>query len=95
MWTRSVPVGEIRRLGDHALIVGVRDAGSARALTRALDTSRPPLVSELVGGLATVMVSFDPGTDPDEHRPWLEGSLREVDATRWGPDRGRGEETDE
>ena len=22
MWTRSVPVGEIRRLGDHALLVG-------------------------------------------------------------------------
>ncbi len=94
MWTRSVPVGEIRRLGDHALLVGVRDAGSARALTRALDASRPPLVSELVGGLATVMVSFDPGTDPDEHRPWLEGSLREVDATGWGSDRGSGEETD-
>ena len=85
-----MPVGEIRRLGDHALLVGVRDAVAARALTRALQASRPPRVSELVGGLATVMVSFDPGTDPDEHRPWLEGVLGELDAAGWGPDRGRG-----
>jgi KipI family sensor histidine kinase inhibitor len=93
VWTRSVPVGESRRLGDHALLVGVRDAGSARALTRVLQASRPPRVSELVGGLATVMVSFDPGTDPDEHRPWLEGSLRELDATGWGHDPGHDEGT--
>jgi len=95
VWTRSVPVGEIRRLGDHALLVGVRDAGSARALTQALHASRPPPVSELVGGLATVMVSFDPGTDPDDLRPWLEGVVGELDAAGWGRDRGTGEWTEE
>jgi KipI family sensor histidine kinase inhibitor len=93
VWTRSVPVGEIRRLGDHALLVGVRDAGAARALTSVLHASRPPRVSELVGGLATVMVSFDPGTDPDELRPWLEGVIGELDAAGSGIDRGRGEES--
>jgi len=93
VWSRSVPVGEIRRLGDHALLVGVRDAGAARALTRALHASRPPPVSELVGGLATVMVWFDPGTDADEHRPWLDGVLGELDATGWGRDQRHGEGT--
>jgi KipI family sensor histidine kinase inhibitor len=91
VWSRSVPVEEIRRLGDHALLVGVRDASAARALTRALHASRPPRVSELVGGLATVMVSFDPGTDPGELRPWLDGVLGELDATGWPSDRGTGE----
>jgi KipI family sensor histidine kinase inhibitor len=95
VWSRSVPVGEIRRLGDHALLVGVRDAGAARALTRALHASRPPRVSELVGGLATVMVSFDPGTDPGELRPWLDGVLGELDATGWRRDRGTGEGADQ
>ena len=95
MWSRSVPVGEIRRLGDHALLVGVRDAGAARALIWALHASRPPRVSELVGGLATVMVSFAPGTDPGELRPWLDGVLGELDATGWRRDRGTGEGADQ
>jgi KipI family sensor histidine kinase inhibitor len=93
VWSRSVPVAEIRRLGDYALLVGVRDAAAARVLTRILQASLPPRVSELVGGLATVMASFDPGTDPDEHRPWLEGVLRELDAAGWDPDRGRSQES--
>ncbi len=36
MPTRSVPVGEIRPLGDHALLLGVADAAAARRLTRSL-----------------------------------------------------------
>jgi KipI family sensor histidine kinase inhibitor len=34
--TRSVPVGEVRLLGDRALLIGVADSAAARALTRAL-----------------------------------------------------------
>ena len=49
VWSRSVPVGEIRRLGDHALLVGVRDAVAARALTRALQAS-PAAAGQRVGG---------------------------------------------
>ena len=60
--SRSVPVGEIRRLGDHALLIGVADPLAARRLTRALTAARLEGVAEVVGGLATVMVAFDPTT---------------------------------
>jgi KipI family sensor histidine kinase inhibitor len=84
---RSVPVGEIRRLGDHALLIGVPDAVAARRLTRALDAARRQGqaelegVAEVVGGLATVMVAFDPGAgDVDERRPALARLMEEVGA---------------
>ncbi len=89
MPTRSVPVGEIRRLGDHALLIGVRDAVAARHLTRALGAARLEGraglggVAEVVGGLATVMVAFDPGADDvdvDDRRPALAHLMEEVAA---------------
>ena len=59
--SRSVPVGETRRLGDHALLIGVADPTAARTLTRLVIAAGQNGVSEVVGGLATVMVAFDPG----------------------------------
>jgi KipI family sensor histidine kinase inhibitor len=80
-----VPVGEIRRLGDHALLIGLPDARSAHALTRALHASSRRGIREVVGGLATVMVSVDPdGDDPDELRPWLAGLLDALDLSSDG-----------
>jgi len=91
--TRSVPVGEIRRLGDHALLIGVPDAIAARRLTRALSAARLKGqaeleglaalegVAEVVGGLATVMVAFDPGAgDVDDRRPVLAHLMEQVSA---------------
>jgi KipI family sensor histidine kinase inhibitor len=77
--TRSVPVGEIRRLGDHALLIGVPDAVAARRLTRALTAAQLEGVAEVVGGLATVMVAFDPRAgDVDDQRPVLTTLMEEV-----------------
>jgi len=79
MATRSVPVGDVRRLGDHALLMGVPDAVAARRLTRALTAARLDGVAEVVGGLATVMVAFDPMTaDVDVHRPRLARLMEET-----------------
>jgi KipI family sensor histidine kinase inhibitor len=78
MPTRSVPVGEVRRLGDHALLMGVPDAVAARRFTRALTAARLEGVAEVVGGLATVMVAFDPMTgDVDARRPVLARLMEE------------------
>ncbi len=77
--SRSVPVGEIRRLGDHALLMGVPHPVAARRLTRALTAARLEGVAEVVGGLATVMVAFDPTTgDLDAARPLLAHLLEEA-----------------
>jgi KipI family sensor histidine kinase inhibitor len=76
--TRSVPVGELRRLGDHALLIGMPDAAVARRFTRALTAARLDDVAEVVGGLATVMVAFHPMTvDVDVHRAVLDRLLQE------------------
>jgi KipI family sensor histidine kinase inhibitor len=57
--TRSIPVGEIRPLGDRALLIGVEDAATGRALVSRLNEVLDALVDDLecevVGGLATVM----------------------------------------
>ena len=37
--TRSVPVGEVRLLGDRAFLIGVADAAAGRVLARVLETS--------------------------------------------------------
>jgi KipI family sensor histidine kinase inhibitor len=72
MPTRSVPVGEVRRVGDHALLMGVADPEAARRLTRAITAARLDGVADVVGGMATVMVTFDPTTtDVDARRPVL------------------------
>jgi KipI family sensor histidine kinase inhibitor len=102
MPTRSVPVGEIRRLGDRALLIGVPDAAGAHTLTRLIRTAALPGVVEVVGGLATVMVTFDSGpAELDSRRPEfttlmeralgqpdgeLTGVLLEIPCTFDGPD---------
>lgn len=53
--SRSVPEGEIRRLGDRALLIGVADAAAARLLATAL-TARLRDEADVVCGAATVMV---------------------------------------
>jgi KipI family sensor histidine kinase inhibitor len=95
--TRSVPVGEIRRLGDHALLIGVPDAVAARRFTRALGAARRggqaglEGVAEVVGGLATVMVAFDPGAgDVDDRRPALARLMEEIAAQPDTEDAGGG-----
>jgi KipI family sensor histidine kinase inhibitor len=60
---RSIPLGEIRRLGDDALLVGVANAATARRMAGAIAAADLPGVSEVVGGQATVMVAF---ADPEE-----------------------------
>jgi KipI family sensor histidine kinase inhibitor len=78
--TRSIPVGEVRLLGDRAFLIGVADAATARAvaeeLRSALDSG-----AEVVCGAATVMVHV---TDADAA---LGPALDVVDtvrgATRW------------
>jgi KipI family sensor histidine kinase inhibitor len=58
---RSIPVGEVRPLGDRAFLIGVADAAAGRALARAL-TIRLAGGADVVCGSATVMVG---ATDPD------------------------------
>ena len=59
--TPSVPVGELRALGDRALLIGVADAAAGRALARALAGAFEG-AADVVCGTATVMVH---ATDPD------------------------------
>jgi KipI family sensor histidine kinase inhibitor len=59
--TLSVPVGELRALGDRALLIGVADAAAGRALARALASAFEG-TADVVCGTATVMVH---ATDPD------------------------------
>jgi KipI family sensor histidine kinase inhibitor len=90
---RSVPVGELRRLGDHALLIGVADPSAARRLTRALTAARLEGVTEVVGGLATVMVAFDPTTvDVDARRPVVARLMEEALGVPSGGEDGGGED---
>ena len=62
--TRSVPVGEVRLLGDRALLVGVADAPAGRRLGGALQRLWTGGAVEIVGGFATVMVALcDPALE--------------------------------
>ena len=77
--TRSVPVGAVRLLGDRAFLIGVEDAGAARAVAGllgaalgsrethpdSLDRRGHPDSVEVVCGEATVMVAqVGPGAGP-------------------------------
>ncbi len=65
--TRSVPVAEVRPLGDRALLVGVTDAAAGRQLGRALSARWPDGAVEVVCGFATVMISVcDPTLGIDD-----------------------------
>ena len=59
--TPSVPVGELRALGDRALLIGVPDATAGRALARVMAGAFDG-AADVVCGIATVMVH---ATDPD------------------------------
>ncbi len=65
--TRSVPVGDVRLLGDRALLVGVADPAAARALVPALEDALAQAGitgTEVVCGFATVAVLVcDPEAD--------------------------------
>ena len=70
--TRSVPVGEIRRFGECAVLIGVEDPRAARSLIRALHAARLDGLQDAVGGLATVLVVYDgAGDDLDARLPAL------------------------
>ncbi len=74
---RSVPVGEVRDLGDRALLVGVADPGAGRHLTRRLDGAWPAGSVEIVGGFSTVMVALaDPEIELDDVRGAVDDVLR-------------------
>jgi KipI family sensor histidine kinase inhibitor len=55
----SIPPGEIRRVGDRALIVGTEDAAAATRMVRALRELDHPAVREVVAGLSTVLIEFE------------------------------------
>ena len=68
--TPSIPVGELRLLGDRAFLIGVADATAARALAEEL-TSALGGEAEVVCGAATVMVHVtDADADADSGRSW-------------------------
>ena len=52
---RSIPVGEVRLLGDRAFLIGVADAAAARAAAQELAAALGS-EAEVVCGVATVMV---------------------------------------
>lgn len=54
--TPSVPAGELRLLGDRAVLVGAADAPAARALGEAVETELRGVDSEVICGFATVAV---------------------------------------
>ncbi len=56
----SIPVGEVRHLGDRAFLIGVADAPAARSLAEELTAALAESV-EVVCGAATVMVHATEG----------------------------------
>ncbi len=73
----SVPVGEVRDLGDRALLVGVGEPEAGWQLARRLDGVWPAGSVEVVGGFATVMVALaDPGLELDAVREAVDVALR-------------------
>ena len=81
--TPSIPVGEVRLLGDRAFLIGVADAAAARALASELVT-RVAGAAEVVCGSATVMVH---ASDPDTQLSSLRAAAEQVraDLTRRTP----------
>ncbi len=74
---RSVPVGEVRNLGDRALLVGVSDPPAGRHLAAHLDGAWPAGAVEMVVGFGTVMLSLvDPQLDLDLVRNVVDDTVR-------------------
>jgi KipI family sensor histidine kinase inhibitor len=79
--TRSVPEGEIRLLGDRALLIGVADPPAGRALADALavDTPWEPGDAEVVCGFTTVLLhARDPALELDDLRRVAEAARATV-----------------
>ena len=76
--TPSVPVGELRALGDRALLIGVADATAGRALAGVLAGAFED-VADVVSGTATVMVH---ASDPDTELRSLWGTAAGVVESR-------------
>ena len=94
--TRAVPVGEVRPLGDRALLIGVEDAAAGRTLDAALrrnlaDAGRTAADIDVVVGAATVLVSVPLRVaELDPVRAAVARSLAEVGAADAGaPSAGR------
>jgi KipI family sensor histidine kinase inhibitor len=74
---RSVPVGEVRDLGDRAVLVGVSDPLAGRRLARQLDGNWPEDAVEMVVGFSTVVVSLtDSQLELDTVRAVVDDTLR-------------------
>jgi len=71
---RSVPVGEVRRLGDRAFLIGTADPASGRALAGALEQALAEAGGvEMVCGFMTVAVLLtEPDADLDPVRAVVE-----------------------
>jgi KipI family sensor histidine kinase inhibitor len=79
--TQSVPAGEVRPLGDRALLIGVGDASAARALAGPLAEalSAAGVAAEVVCGFATVgVVLGDDEADLTEARVVARGTVADV-----------------
>ena len=86
---RSVPVGEVRRLGDRAFLIGSADPASGRALARALAAALAESGEvEVVCGFATVAVLV---SDRDAELEAVRAVALQVVAARAVPDDGGGE----
>jgi KipI family sensor histidine kinase inhibitor len=87
---RSVPVGEVRNLGERALLLGVVDPSTGRNLALYLDGSWPTGAVEVVCGFATVMFGLaDPSLELPVVRAAVEDAVRSAatapeDAVRAG-----------
>jgi KipI family sensor histidine kinase inhibitor len=79
--TPSVPVGEVRLLGDRAFLIGVADAAAGRVLARELAAALGG-GADVVCGAATVMVR---AVDADAELSSIRAAADEV---RAGPDPG-------
>jgi KipI family sensor histidine kinase inhibitor len=86
---RSVPVGEVRRLGDRAVLIGSADPASGRALARALEVALAVSGQvEVVCGFATVAVLVP---DADAELEAVQAVARQVVASRAADGEGEGE----
>jgi KipI family sensor histidine kinase inhibitor len=74
---RSVPVGEVRNLGDRALVVGVEDPSAGRQLARRLHGDWSEEAVEVVVGFGSVMLWLaDQRLELDDVRVVVDDALR-------------------
>ena len=73
--TQSVPVGEVRFLGDRALLIGAADPAAGRALACALEGPFRGIDAEVVCGFASVAVVLN---DPDGELDAVRAAVRDA-----------------